>query len=98
MNNSNPYFEIVDGRPVVTDEERLRRDWDESSRNIELLNSNYDTLLNQYPDQWIALHHEQVIAAASTHEDLLLILDELGIRNTGELTEFMNTNPMPLIL
>ena len=98
MNYSNPYFEIVDGRPVITDEERLKRDWDESNRNIKFLNSNYESLLNQYPDQWIALHHEKVIATAPTHEDLLLILDERGIRNTGELTEFMNTNPMPLIL
>ena len=98
MENYNPYFEIVDGRPVVTDEERLKRDWDESNRNIKFLNSNYETLLSQYPDQWIALHHEKVIATASSHENLLLILDELGIRNSGELTEFMNTNPMPLIL
>lgn len=98
MNNYNPYFEIIDGRPVVTDEERLKRDWDESNRSIKFMTSNYDTLAERYPDQWIAIYHEKVIAATSTHKDLLARLDELGIRNIGEITEFLNTNPMRLIL
>lgn len=97
MENYNPYFQIIDGRPVITDEERLKRDWDEADRNIKFLNTNYETLLQQYPDQWIAIYHEKVIATAIAHKDLLMKLDELDIRNKGEITKFLNTSPMPFI-
>lgn len=98
MEDHSPYFQIVDGRPVIADEERLKRDLEEFNRNVRFLISNYEMLLDQYPDQWIALYHEKVVATDITLEDLLVKLDELGIRRKGQITEFLSTSPTRLIV
>ena len=98
VENYNPYFQIIDGRPVITDVERLKKDWDESDRNIKFLVSNYEMLLDRYPDQWIAIYDEKVLASDTTQKGLLRKLDELDIRRKGAVTEFLQTNPTPLIL
>ena len=98
MEHYNPYFQVIDGRPVVTDYQRLRNDWEEFNRNIKFLTLNYESLLNAYPDQWVAVYRESVIAKADSQKDLLANLDELQVRKKSEVTEFLSTNPMPLIL
>ena len=98
MEHYNPYFQIIDGRPIITDEERLKKDWDQSDRNVRFLVSNYEMLLDRYPDQWIAIYDEKVLANDTTQKGLLRKLDELDVRKKGEVTEFLNTNPTPLIL
>ena len=58
----------------------------------------HDELLRQYPDRWVAVYLKEVIAVASTHEELLLEVSSLGHRPGNVATRFMHTNPPRLIV
>ncbi len=98
MADYNSFFSIVNGRPVIIDDEALQKHWDESKRNDEFLNSNFKELLKQYPDRWVAVYLEKVVATDVTQKGLLKKLDELGLRRNGVVDRFMDTDPRPWIL
>ena len=62
------------------------------------LNQDWELLLAQYPDRWVAVGPDGVLATASSQQELLA-----GIRareeNVGEfVTEYLNTSNEVLIL
>lgn len=58
-----------------------------------------DSLLRQYPDQWIAMDADiGFLAAADTWEELYRKLDDLGYSRREIAIREMNTKPRKLIL
>ena len=89
---------IVDGLPRVIDREEYNRRWAERQRDREFFETHRKEFLKQYPDQWVAVYREGVVATAATRDGVYEKLDALGIRRAGTTTHFMNTNPMPRII
>ena len=70
---------------------RARR-WEEGRRSREFMAAHYRELFQQYPDQWVGVYLEEVVAVASTHQELLAQVDALGIPRGVMHNRFMNTN------
>ena len=66
--------------------------------NLRHLRENYAELMKEYPDQWIAVHEQRVVASDSTIAGLFDKVDQMGIRRGDVVGEFLATNPKPLIL
>ena len=66
--------------------------------NHSYLRENYDDLLKQYPDRYVAVYHLRVVASAPSIEEILTMVDQLGFDRHFTLVELLNTDPMPMIL
>ena len=55
-------------------------------------------LTEQYPDQWAAMVPGGELFVAGTLEELLVVLDEKGLRDGNVVIDFLDPNPAPLIL
>lgn len=66
--------------------------------NHRYLRENYNNLLKQYPDQYVAVHERRVVASAHSIQEILIVVDRLGIDRHFTMFEFMDTNPKPMIL
>ena len=55
-------------------------------------------LLRLYPDRWVAMSRDGVVATAATIDDLFRQVDELQIPHHEVVHDYMDTNPRPLIL
>ena len=66
--------------------------WEEGRRSREFMAAHYHELFQQYPDQWVGVYLEEVVAVAPTHQELLAHVDALGIPRGVMFDRFMNTN------
>ena len=55
-------------------------------------------LTAQYPDQWVGVDENGVVAVAPTSSELAGNLEELGLLGGAVATGFMATNPKLMIL
>lgn len=88
---------VVDGQFKVVDREKFERRQAERARDRQFLDDHRQEFLEKYPDQWVAVHLEEVVAVAATHKELMTRLDALGIRRSGPESRRMDTAPVPLI-
>ena len=88
---------VVDGQFKVVDREKFERRQAERARDRQFLDDHRQEFLEKYPDQWVAVHREEVVAVAATHKELVTQLDALGIRRSGPEALRMDTDPVPLI-
>ena len=66
--------------------------------NHRYLREYHAELLKEYPDQWVAVHDQEVVASDSKIEGLFKKVDQLGIHRGEVAGKFMNTHPKPMIL
>lgn len=88
---------VVDGQFKVVDREKFERRQVERARDRQFLEDRHQELLGKYPDQWVAVHLEEVVAVAADHKALMARLDALGLRRSGPESRYMDTAPVPLI-
>ena len=88
---------VVDGKVKVVDREKFERRQAERARDRQFLDGHRQEFLEKYPDQWVAVHLEEVVAVAATHKELVTQLDALGIRRSAPESLRMDTDPVPLI-
>lgn len=74
----------------VTDEEHLR--------NVRWYEAHHSELLEQYPDQWVAILDQRVVEVADDAYALIDQLRERGIPPTQPLRRELSTNPKILIV
>ena len=51
------------------------------------------SLLEKYPDKWIAWGEDGVVAVADTHEELLAIIHPMGLGTWDVETDYLDTEP-----
>ena len=56
------------------------------------------SLLEKYPDKWIAWGEDGVVAVADTHEELFAIIDPMGLGTWDVETDYLDTNPKVYII
>ena len=65
---------------------------------VQRLHRETPALMEQYPDQWVAMSAEGVVATALSHEALLADLRARGIDNDALCIEFLDTAPGIMVL
>ena len=70
-------------------EKNHRRSNEEIRRDFKFFKDNHDSLLTQYPNQWVAVRGEQVAASASDYRQAEAQLKEQGIPIDDAIWEFM---------
>ena len=78
-------------------EEQKRRD-QEHLKDVRFLEKNYDTLMAQYPEKWIAIKSQRVVAVADDDMDLAYILRANGLGRQVSLIRHMTEEDVILIL
>lgn len=78
-------------------EEQKRRD-EEHLQDVKFLENNYDTLMAQYPEKWIAIKSQRVVAVADDDIDLAYILRACGFGGQVSLIRHMTIEDVILIL
>ena len=62
-------------------------------KDIEYLNAHYDGLKTRYPDQWIAVFNQAVVANAADAFDLIPQLREKGLQGRGAIKIQQTASP-----
>ena len=57
-----------------------------------------ETLLKTYPDKWVAMSKDGVVAVEDSLEDVFVKVDASGLRRNAVEVRFMDTDPKMLIL
>ena len=83
-------------RVPYTEEQRLRDE--EHLQDVRFLENNYDTLMAQYPEKWIAIKGKRVVAVADDDMDLAYILRASGLGGQVSLIRHMTNEDVILIL
>ena len=55
-------------------------------------------LVKIYPDQWVAMSEDGIVAAADTMDEMFKLVKEKGIPRDDVFHAYMDTNPQPWIL
>ena len=58
----------------------------------------HSRLMGEYPDMWIAMVKDGVVAAGATRGEVLEAVDRTGIARSDTVVEFIDTDPPLLIL
>ena len=90
------FFRIVDGKPIVNYAAIRQADADHA-RSRAFFDANRAKFLEQYPDQWVGVFREQLVAVSPDLKDLFWQAEAQGIRRGAVLGGFMNPNPLPRI-
>lgn len=67
-------------------------------RDIDYYRTHQEELLQQYPDQWVAIFNEQVVGAATDLDQLLGEIKGKGVPIGRSLVEYVTTKAEILIL
>ena len=97
MESEITLFRIVDGKPIIK-WEAIRQVEADHARTRKFFDANHARFLKQYPDQWVAVFREQVVAVSSDSKDLFQQVAAQGLGQSGVIGEFMDTDPMPWIV
>ena len=62
------------------------------------LDTHHEELTRQFPDEWIALHRDQVVGHALDLNDLSRALTRSGVDRRGLVFHFMTTSDRTLLL
>ena len=69
------------------------RPYAEAFADLEYLADEYDRLEKAYPEQWVAIHERNVVAADADHELLMQLLDNAHVDQRSALIFFVTTRP-----
>ena len=78
--------------------EALRDGREEFHEAVLRINRERGALMEMYPDQWVAVGRNGVIAVAGTLEDVLSKVESAGLGDSEFEVEFLDTDPADLLL
>ena len=62
------------------------------------LNDEYDSLLERFPNKWVAMNHEGTVFVGDTLEGLFAEFESQGVSREGFNIEFLDPDPGILLL
>jgi len=86
------FFRIVDGKPIVN-YAAIRQAEADAERSRKFFDANRAKFKEQYPDQWVGVFREQLVAVSSDPKDLFRQAEAQGIRRSDVLVKFLDTKP-----
>ena len=91
------FFRIVDGKPIVN-YAAIRQFEADYARSRAFFDANRAKFLEQYPDQWVGVFREQLVAVSPDLKDLFRQAEAQGIRRGDVMVEFMGLRAWPRVL
>ena len=76
----------------------LMNEMDEYQEVITRMREERPNLVVSYPDQWVAMRREGVLAVGNSMDEVLGQVETLGVHTADVVIEFMDTDPPVLIL
>ncbi len=67
-------------------------------RTADVLSSNQPRLINEYPDQWVAVSDSTVVAHGKSLDNVLRKVDRKGVRRSDVIVRFIERTQRTLIL
>jgi len=80
------------------DMEEIRKGLERFSADVRFRNENFRSLMEQYPNKWIVILDQQVVAVSGSQRGLKAQLKKARINPAICLWEFLDPNPKPQIL
>ena len=78
--------------------EEIKASLEQGKRDSDYFYSIYDRMLEEHPDEFVAVYHGKVVAAHKTLEGAFAEIRRQGIPPGRVVLEFVETNPLPRIL
>ena len=74
------------------------REMQEFHDTVTRLWDEYDTLMEKYPDRWVVMGIDGVLAVCDSRKEVFSAVDPIRARGDAFIVEFLDTDPEPLIL
>ena len=58
----------------------------------------YDTLMEKYPDKWVVMGKDGVLAVCDSRKEVFSAIEPARTRGDAYVVEFLDTDPEPLVL
>ena len=58
----------------------------------------YDTLMEKYPDKWVIMGKDGVLAVCDSRKEVFSTVNPIRARGDAYIVEFLDTDPEPLML
>ena len=78
--------------------QEIQEDLERFGRDVEYFDQHRQELLQQYPDQWVAVYHQQVVGAAKDPKRLVKQLERKGIPPGRVFHEYVTDKEEFLVL
>ena len=78
--------------------EGIRKGFAEMNAAWRRMDRESDTLLKLYPEKWVAMSKDGVVAVGDSLEGIFDKVDELGLRRNSIDVKFITAHPQKLIL
>ncbi len=78
--------------------EALQEGRDDFNEAVLRMNRERSALMELYPDQWVAVGRNGVIAVADSLEDVFARVEAAGLQDSEFEVEFLDTDPADLLL
>ena len=75
-----------------------REHGEQYARDMEWLTSHRDELLEQYPEQWVAVYKEEVVAAHPRLDGMMLDLQARGLAGLNIASELITSHRVSMLL
>ena len=73
--------------------EKMRKGMREFHEACIRLNDEYDSLLERYPNKWVAMNHEGRLFVGDTLDDLHAEFKAQGVGRDGYVTKYLDPDP-----
>ena len=83
---------------IVREEQEILDMLFESSLATQRLDDEYEQLKADYPDQWVAVSKDGLVAHHEDLDGIIASFQEAGYENTQVVVEFLNTKPRIMLL
>ena len=90
-NRSKPATQVPNPEDDIASMEQFTRD-------TNLLMDEWERLLGEFPNQWVAAYQGKIVAHSRSFDAVLKKLRQKGIPSQDTPIEFMDPNPLPLIV
>ena len=74
------------------------REMQEFHDTVTRLWDEYDTLMEKYPDRWVVMGKDGVLAVCDSRKEVFSAVDPIRARGDAFIVEFLDTDPEPLVL
>ena len=74
------------------------REMEEFHDAVTRLWDEFDTLMEKYPDKWVVMGKDGLLAACDSRKEVLSAIEPVRARGDAYIVEFLDTDPEPLVL
>ena len=90
--------DIFGAREQLGDTAKIHTGLERFKANIDFFEHNYSSLMEKYPNKWVAIQDENVVATSRSLSGLMSILKKAGVETSSCYIQFLDPNPKLQIL